>query len=285
MRGVPGLSRRARNVAEYYHLRVHSYAPVPPPPGEPTGEQGRRAPARRWVVPVCVLFAVALLVPVLWVTGGLAATPRQPAASPGERLDLGQFTVTVRDARIGMATARFGNKKERFLIVRMRVVNQGKETASLGTGGLTDGVVALTKAGKWVKPDQVRGVAAGAETGVAQPGLPVEASAMWKMGPTGRPRKLTVGLREWKYEHGFTDSDFKWLVFREDDELAGRMTLPVAAMSPAPRPSSSRAAPRPSVRTTPRATPTTTRRATRPSTRRPTPRATARSPRPTASRR
>jgi hypothetical protein len=171
---------------------------------------------------------LAVLASVLWVTGGLKETPTQPAKQPGRPLDLGLFTVTVRDARIGVADGGFGSGKERFLIVRMRVVNQGKETKSLSVGGLSDGVVALTKAGKWVKPDEVEGVAGGAKTDTTQPGLPVEASAMWKMGPADAPTKLTVGLREWKYEHGFTDPGYNWLVDKQSDALAGRLTLPVS---------------------------------------------------------
>ncbi|TDC90338.1 hypothetical protein [Actinomadura sp. 7K507] len=205
---------------------MQSYGPVPPPPGD--AEQGRRS-ARRWVVPLCVLGVLAVLVSLLWVTGGLKETPKQPSKQAGKALDLGLFDVTVRDVRIGTAKGDFGSKQERFLIVRMRAVNKGKETESLESGGLADGVGALTKDGKWVKPDRVDGVAAGAETGVAQPGLPVEASAMWKLHPDDSPAKLTVGLRMWKYEHGFTDDTFNWIVQREDDKLVGRLSLPVAA--------------------------------------------------------
>ncbi|TDD31441.1 hypothetical protein E1287_26350 [Actinomadura sp. KC06] len=211
---------------------MHSYAPVPPPPAEPAEERRQR----RWVVPLCVLGVVAVLVPVLWVTGGFEETPKQPAEPAGKALDLGLFSVTVRDARVGLVDAGFGDKKERFLIVRMRVVNKGKETESLDTGGLADGVAALTKDGKWVRPEQVEGVAAGAKTGVAQPELPVEASVMWKLGPVDAPRKLTVGLRKWTYDHGFTDSAFNWTVDREDETLVGRLTLPVAEPSVAPEP-------------------------------------------------
>ncbi|TMQ98313.1 hypothetical protein ETD83_19345 [Actinomadura soli] len=211
---------------------MHSYAPVPPPPAEPPGERRQR----RWVVPLCVLGAVAVLAPVLWVTGGFEETPKQPSVPAGKALDLGLFTVTVRDARVGLETGAFGGKKERFLIVRMRVVNRGKETKSLDRGGLADGVAALTKDGKWVKPEQVEGVAGGSETGVAQPELPVEVSAMWKLGPVDAPRKLTVGLRKWTYDHGFTDSTFNWMIDREDDTLVGRLTLPVAELSTSPAP-------------------------------------------------
>lgn len=231
------------------------------------------------MIPLSVLGAVAVLAAALWATGGLKETPKQPAQSAGKPLDLGLFTVTVRDVRIGLADARFGSAQERFLIMRMRVVNKGKETESLENSGLADGVVARTKTGKWVEPERIEGVAAGAETNVVQPGLPVEASAMWKMGPADSPEKLTVGLREWKYEQGFTDSDFNWLVQKEDDKLVGRLVLPVAPMSAAPQPSPRATWPqagRPTTTAWPTATarPTTTAR----------PRPTAGSPRPTASR-
>ncbi|CNE27369.1 Uncharacterised protein [Mycobacterium tuberculosis] len=180
-------------------------------------------------MPAVLLGVAAVLVPVVWVAGGFKATPKQPVAKAGERLDLGLFEVTVHDARIGSARETFGSGEQRYLIVRMRVLNKGKETKSLGSGGLTDGVVALTKAGTWVKPERVDGVAGGAQTDMTQPGLPVEASAMWKMGPADSPTRLTVGLRKWKYEHGFTDSDFNWFVDQKSDKLAGRLTLPVGA--------------------------------------------------------
>ncbi|GAA1807357.1 hypothetical protein GCM10009735_45510 [Actinomadura chokoriensis] len=180
-------------------------------------------------MPAALLGVVAVLVPVVWVAGGFKATPKQPVKKAGERLDLGLFEVTVHDVRIGSARETFGTAQERYLIVRMRVLNKGKETESLGSGGLTDGVVALTKAGTWVKPERVDGVAGGAQTDTTQPGLPVEASAKWKMGPADSPAELTVGLRKWRYEHGFTDSDFNWIVDQKSDEFAGRLTLPVAA--------------------------------------------------------
>ncbi|WP_149263111.1 hypothetical protein [Actinomadura sp. K4S16] len=199
-------------------------APAPPPPAGPA----RRATRPRWLAPAAAAGVAAILVPVLWVTGGFKETPKQPAAKPGKPLDLGLFEVTVHDARIGQVEGGFGAGRERRLIVRLRVLNKGQETESLGIGGLSDGVVALTKAGKWLKPDDVEGVAGGSKTGTTQPGLPVEASAMWKMGPADAPTELTVGLRKWEYEHGFTDDDYNWLVDPKSDELAGRLTLPVS---------------------------------------------------------
>ncbi|WP_131732299.1 hypothetical protein [Actinomadura formosensis] len=200
---------------------MRSTAPVPPDPEQRVG-------ARRWVVPGAVLGVVAVLVPVVWVAGGFKETPKQPAKKAGDPLDLGLFSVTVRDARIGLAGGMFGSGEQRFLIVRMRVLNKGKKTISLGSGGLSEGVVARTGAGKWVEPERIDGVAGGAKTDTTQPGLPVEASAMWGMGPADAPAKLTVGLRKWKYEHGFTDSSFNWIVDPKSDELVGRLTLAVS---------------------------------------------------------
>ncbi|MBT2208161.1 hypothetical protein [Actinomadura sp. NEAU-AAG7] len=206
---------------------MQSTAPVPPSPGE-------RA-SRRRLVPVCALAVAAVLVPVLWAAGGFAARPREPATAPGKAVDLGLFKVVVRDARIGTANADLGSGRQRFVIVRLWVLNQGEETVSLGFGGLRDGLAARTKAGKWVKPDQVEGLAGGAKTGTTQPGLPVEVSAMWKTGPADAPRRFTVGLREWEYDHGFTDDTYAWRVDLEDGSLAGRLTLPVAAPRVRPR--------------------------------------------------
>ncbi|HEY8480566.1 MAG TPA: hypothetical protein VIL71_12110 [Spirillospora sp.] len=256
---------------------MHSHAPVPPP-AEGAREEERRSRRRR-LLPACILGVLAVIVPVLWVTGGLKEKPKQPAVKAGEKLDLGLFAVTVRDARIGPAKAAFGTTRERFLIVRMRVVNKGKETKPLGDGGLSDGVAALTKNGKWVEPDEAVGVAGGAETTVAQPELPVEASVMWKLSPSEAPTKLTVGLRMWKYEQGFTNTSFNWNVQKENNVLVGRLTLPVTPETTGtPNRTPPSRATRPT-RPATRATPPTTRRPTAPTTRRPTaslPRSTAR---------
>lgn len=259
---------------------MRSYAPVPPSPSEGTGgERGGRGSARRWLVPACVLALLAVTVSALWVTGGFKETPKQPTVKTGQTLDLGLFTVKIRDARIGSAEAGPGGPPERFLIVRMRVINRGRETKPLGQGGLADGVVALTKNGKWVKPEQAEGTAGGAETDVAQPDLPVEAAVMWKLHPSEAPTKLTVGLREWKYEQGFTDSSFNWNVQMEKDVLAGRLTLPVAPETPAaPNSATPNSAAPNGTAPTPTARPTAP--AARPGTPRPpdTPRSTASRP-------
>ncbi|QXJ23948.1 hypothetical protein AGRA3207_005182 [Actinomadura graeca] len=234
---------------------MQSTAPVPP-------ASGGRAPRRR-LVSACVLCAAAVTAAVLWAAGGFEETPRQPAGAPGKAVDLGLFTVVVRDARIGVAAGDFGTGRQRFLIVRLRVLNRGEETASLGIGGLSDGVAARTRTGKWVKPDQVEGTAGGSKTDTTQPGLPVEASAMWKMGPADAPRQFTVGLRKWEYGHGFTDTSFRWRIDLEDDALAARLTLPVTAVA-AP------ATPRPTRHATPKARPRFTPRVRPRSTPKPT---------------
>ncbi|MFV2209884.1 hypothetical protein ACFHW2_06645 [Actinomadura sp. LOL_016] len=197
-----------------------------PLPHQPT--TGRR---RRVVWASAVACAMVALAGVLWVTGGLKEKPKQPVKSPGEAIDAGLFSLTVHDVRAGVADGGLGGD-ERFLIVRMRVVNKGEETARLGSGGLQDGVFARTKDGKWVKPDQVTGVAAGAKTDAAQPDLPVEASVMWKLGSGQPPATFTFGLREWKYDHGFTDSTYMWRVQAEGGEMAARYTLPVGTGTP-----------------------------------------------------
>lgn len=178
---------------------------------------------------MAVVCAAAVAAVVLWATGGFAAAPEQPVKKPGKPLNVGLFTITVHDARIGLVEGAFDSGRQRYLIVRMRVLNNGKETAPLGDGGLTDGLAARTKAGKWVEPDEVEGVAGGAKTDTTQPGLPVEASAMWKMGPADAPKEFTVGLRQWEYKTGFTDLSYNWLVDAKSKKLAAKMTLPIAS--------------------------------------------------------
>ncbi|MWA04518.1 hypothetical protein F8568_029895 [Actinomadura sp. LD22] len=269
---------------------MQSTAPVPPPPGgpvppspggprpgEPSGEGGGRASARRRLVPAGVACAVAVAAAVTWAAGGFAEAPKQPVEKPGKALNVGLFTVTVRDARIGLVKGVFDSDPKRYLIVRMRVVNNGKETESLGDGGLTDGLAARTKAGKWLEPDQVEGLAGGAKTDTVQPGLPVEASAMWKAGPADAPRRFTIGLRKWEYRTGFTDVSYNWLPDKEDGKLAARMTLPVAAAAPAATP-----APTPTLFPTQAAHPTATARPTG-TARPPAQRTRPALPRPTAS--
>ncbi|OLT10842.1 hypothetical protein BJF79_25570 [Actinomadura sp. CNU-125] len=190
---------------------------------------GRR---RRVVWVSAVVCAVVVLAAVLWVTGGLKEKPKQPVKSPGKAVDAGLFSVTVHDVRAGVSDAGLETGSDRFLIVRMRVVNKGKETAWLGSTGLQEGVVARTKAGKWVEPDKVTGVAAGSETYTVQPGLPVEASVMWELGQAQPPETFTFGVREWKYDHGFTDNTYAWRIQQEGDALAARFTLPVGTGTP-----------------------------------------------------
>jgi hypothetical protein len=178
------------------------------------------------------------LLAVLGLTGGLDEKPAQPVASAGRTIDQGRFKVIVRDVRIGSAATGLGTNRQRFVIARMRVVNAGKETAPLSGSGLAAGIAARTKSGKWVKPDEVEGLSAGSKTGAVQPGLPVEASVMWRAGPADAPRQFTIGLRKWAYEQGFSDASFSWRVETKDDELAARLTLPVTPPAPATVPGS-----------------------------------------------
>ncbi|MEV5824966.1 hypothetical protein AB0L25_05260 [Spirillospora sp. NPDC052242] len=197
----------------------------------PVPQRNAAGGRRRLVWASAVVGAVVVLAAVLWATGGLEQKAKQPVKSPGKAVDVGLFSLTVHDVRAGVVDTGLG-ESERFLIVRMRVENKGRETVGLGATGLQDGVVARTKDGKWVKPDEVTGVAAGAETSAVQPGLPVEASVMWKLGPAQPPPTFTVGLRGWEYDHGFTDSEYTWRVQAEGGELAARYTLPVGTGTP-----------------------------------------------------
>ncbi|XVQ11659.1 hypothetical protein ACQP1W_03485 [Spirillospora sp. CA-255316] len=188
------------------------------------------------MIPAAVAATGLALLAVLGLTGGLDEKPAQPVASAGKTIDQGRFKVTVRDVRIGTAATGFGTNRQRFVIARMRVVNAGKETASLGGSGLAAGIAARTKDGKWLKPDEVEGLSAGSRTSAVQPGLPVEASVMWRAGPADSPRQFTIGLRKWVYEQGFSNASFTWRVETKDDELAARLTLPVTATPPATGP-------------------------------------------------
>ncbi|MWK34535.1 hypothetical protein GEV43_11095 [Actinomadura sp. J1-007] len=216
---------------------------MPPLPqaSPPASSRHARGTRRGFAVPALGLAAVLVAVAGLWLAGGLDEAEQEPEARPGQAIDTGWFTVTVRDARIAMASGPFGGARQRYLVVRLRAVSKGKETALLENGGLVDGLAARTKAGKWVRPDQVRGVAGGAQTRQVQPGLPVEASAMWRMGPSDAPKRFTVRLLKWEWDEGFSDDEFRWRIDPEDGSVAGRLTLPVAAMpaaapsTPAPR--------------------------------------------------
>ncbi|KAB2347811.1 hypothetical protein [Actinomadura rudentiformis] len=201
--------------------------PVAPLP--PASQQVDEPARRRFLVPAVVVGVVAVLLPVLWLTGGLDQTPQQPERSPGQAVDAGKFTVTVHEARIQTAKTISDRKPERYVVVRVRVVNNDKETVSLGVGGLRDGIAARTKAGKWVPPDDVNGTATGGKVNAVEPGLPVEASVMWRMGPADAPTTFTVGVLTWEYGTGFTDNEYKWrVVDKSGGKLAGLLTLPVA---------------------------------------------------------
>ncbi|MGK5550467.1 hypothetical protein ACSNOI_02535 [Actinomadura kijaniata] len=191
---------------------MHASAPSP----------ARNRPRR--LVPGLVLGALVLGAAGVGLAGGFAGTPPQPDKPAGKPIDVGAFEVTVRDTLV--TTDRF-DRKQRFLAVRMRVVNKGRESAALGVGGLRFGLVARTRDGKWVNPDDVDAVAAGSPVYEVHPGLPVEATAKWRMGPADAPRRFVLGLREWKYGPGFTDTDIRWRADTEDDRLAARVTLAV----------------------------------------------------------
>ncbi|WP_067475442.1 hypothetical protein [Actinomadura hibisca] len=189
-------------------------------------------PARtrpRFVVPALVAGVLAMLAGGTGVAGGFRATAAKPPDKPGKAVDVERFEVTVRDARIITAGALgLGTGTQRFLAVRLRVANKGDDSASLGLGGLTAGIAARTKDGKWLRPDAVDGVAAGSRTDAVQPGMAVEATAKWRMGPADAPRTFTVGLRKWEKRPGFTDTDVTWRPEPEDDKLEERVTLAVA---------------------------------------------------------
>ncbi|MQY04460.1 hypothetical protein ACRB68_25140 [Actinomadura sp. RB68] len=181
------------------------------------------------MLPAGIGAGAVLLAVALWAAGGFAETPKQPAAAAGRPVNQGRYQVTVQGARLETVKGVAGRPGERYIVVRMRVVLKGDETSSLTYGGLREGVAARTRAGTWLSPDEVRGFAAGAKTGSVQPGLPVDAAAMWRAGPADAPQRFTVGLRKWEYGPGFTDASYQWRAGKEDgDAMAGVLTLPVA---------------------------------------------------------
>jgi hypothetical protein len=174
--------------------------------------------------------ALLLLTAVLWVVGGLKATadgPRQ--VKPGVAVDQGRFTVTVESARVGQVKEKLGSGRVSALIVRLNVVNNDKETASL-SGDLGAGFAGEPRPGTYLEPTDIIGLAGGArtsvETGAVQPGLPVEAEAVWELKPGSAPEQITVALRRWEYGSGFTDLQKRWKVDKQAP-MTARVTLAV----------------------------------------------------------
>jgi hypothetical protein len=197
---------------------------VEPSPAEPEvpAEESRR----RGLTPA-VAGVFLLLTAVLWATGGLRATANGPLrAKPGVAVNQGRFTVTVKSARIGQVNEKLGSGRVSALVVRLTVVNNDKETVSL-TGDLEDGFAGEPRPGTYLEPTDIIGYAGGAETGMVQPGLPVEAEAVWELKPGTAPEQITVALRRWEYGSGFTELRKRWSVSKQSP-MTATVTLAVA---------------------------------------------------------
>jgi hypothetical protein len=171
---------------------------------------------------------LAVLTALLWAAGGLKTRPHGPAeVEPGAAVDQGRFTVKVQDARLARVRLVFGTRQVNALVVRMHVASNDKRTASLNTE-LQTGIAGEPRPGTYVQPAEVNGLAHGFKTASVQPGLPVEAEAIWELGPGSAPRQITVVLRQWDYARGFTDLTERWTVTKES-RIVAKVTLPVGA--------------------------------------------------------
>jgi hypothetical protein len=178
------------------------------------------------LVTAAIAGALAVLTAVLWLTGGLKSQPSGPQkVAPGSAFDQGRFTVTVRDARISVQKVTLGDKQERLLIVRMHIANNDTKTASLFTDFGT-AFTGVPKPGTYLQPREINGVAFGEKTFDVQPGLPVDAEAVWPLPANASPRQMTVALRQWDFGPGFTRLEKEWTATRTSPVIA-TVTMPV----------------------------------------------------------
>lgn len=200
---------------------VSPFDPPPPYAPPPPEEEDEQPPKLSRTVLAAAAGGIALLIFVLWAVGGLRAQPKEPEAEPGDPIDQGRFTVTIRDARIATV------EKKRYIVVRMHVINNGNETAVLASSdGLAGGLGGLTKLHTYVPPDEVDGMSAGGEVLNVQPGIPVEAAARWDLGASQPPQRFTIGLRSWSWHGGFSDATLRWWVDK-DSGSALKATVPL----------------------------------------------------------
>ena len=136
-------------------------------------------------------------VTVLGMTGGLAATPDKPRqAGPNTAIDQGRFTVTVLGARVGMVKGLFSETPKRSLIVKMRVVNNGTDTASMEID-FAHGIAGEPKPGSYKDvPDGnvTTTTGDGSKTSAVEPGLPVTTEVSWELPAGTTPAKVTLAL-------------------------------------------------------------------------------------------
>ena len=176
---------------------------------------------------MAVISVLGTAIAVLGTAGGLAATQSKPRqAGPNIAVDQGRFTVTVLGARIGLVKGLFSEATKRSLIVKLRVVNNGTDSASVDTD-LKEGIVGEPKPGQYKEVGNLTGLATdGSKTGSVEPGLPINAEASWELAPGVTPAKVTIALRQWEYHPGFTDVQYIWWMTKSSAVMA-EVTVPV----------------------------------------------------------
>lgn len=182
---------------------------------------------RRPLVWLGVVVALAVVVALTWVTGGLAAKPHTvPVLGPGRTVDQGLFAVQVLDARAGrMRTHEFDPEKN-LLVVRVRVTDQGER--SYGVSSFAGGVAAEPHLGAYAEPDPMRseGDVQGHDTSTIHPRLPVVVQLRWPLPRTAAPSSVTLVLRAWDHGQSFTDDTFSWSVGKRSP-IRAKVTVPV----------------------------------------------------------
>ncbi len=190
---------------------------------------GNQPTRRRPLVWLSVLAALGAAVTVLGMTGGLAATPNSPQqAKAGAPVNQGRFTVTVLGARIGMVKTLFSSSAKRSLIVRLRVANNGTDSASIDPD-LREGIAGEPTRGtyKAVPDGNITGYTAdGAKTTSVEPGLPITTEISWELSPTSSPARIIIALRQWEYHPGFTDVQYNWWMTSTSPVMA-EISVPV----------------------------------------------------------
>jgi hypothetical protein len=182
---------------------------------------------RRWPVLLAVLGALAILVAVAGVFGGLRAQANGPQqAKAGSTVGQGLFDVQIVDARAGRLKLHEFDPAANLLIVRMRVTDRGNE--SYGIGSFIHGIAAEPKPGKYAEADLMRseGVINGEETSSIHPRLPVIVQVVWVLGDAAAPPDVTVALRTWEYGQSFTTDTFYWSVTKQSP-ITAKVSVPV----------------------------------------------------------
>lgn len=198
------------------------------PPTDSDGEGPRRRPLGAAVgvgVP-------ALLLGVAAIFGGLRAQATGPVkAAAGSTVDQGLFKVAVLDAHLERRKSDLSGTTAKVLVVRMHVAL--KDGTSHGLDEFLDGMVAEPKPGVYVDADQSMtiGRIAGAATTGIHPRMPIDVLAAWPIPATATPRTVTIALRRWAHQQGFTSPTYYWYAGKSSP-YAATVTLPVRAETP-----------------------------------------------------